>query len=213
MAPHRPPVGASNAVMSGIFLIPSLVAAGFSKPDTTQLNFTNLTSGGSQPGDVTLFEIFKQHHTVLLAQHRSHSSHSSHSSHRSGSTSGHVSHSSHVSHRSSSGGYDPYPTPSYTTPTPTPSPSTGAQPTQLYSAPPTVGSNPPSLSGRTKRFASIVRRVQIGLLAQGVYEGPINGVVGPLTRAALRRFQSDHGLDVTGTITPATLDALKVSSD
>jgi peptidoglycan hydrolase-like protein with peptidoglycan-binding domain len=70
----------------------------------------------------------------------------------------------------------------------------------------------PVLSGRTKRFAAIVRRVQIALLAQDFYHGPINGVVGPALRSALRGFQTKRGLESTGTITPSTLDALMVSS-
>jgi len=68
------------------------------------------------------------------------------------------------------------------------------------------------LSGRTKRFASIVRRVQIALLAQGLYSGPIDGIVGPALRSALRKLQKARGIEVTGTITPPTLDALMVSS-
>jgi His-Xaa-Ser repeat protein HxsA len=210
--------------MTNVFLIPSLMAAGFVKPDTVQVNFTNMTSGGTQPGGATLFELFKQQHSVMLADHRSHSSHSSHSSHRSGSTGGHFSHSSHTSHRSSYGGDDTpsaTSTPGYPSYSPSgPNSNDGARSSSpsdvsqsLFSAPPIGTGKLPSLSGRTKRFLNIVRRVQIGLLAQGVYDGPINGVVGPLTRSALRRFQSDHGLDVTGTITPATLDALKVPTD
>jgi His-Xaa-Ser repeat protein HxsA len=70
-----------------------------------------------------------------------------------------------------------------------------------------------SLSGRSTQFTSIVRRVQIGLLAQGLYEGSIDGVVGPALRSALRRFQTSSGLQVTGTITPEVLDALKVPSN
>jgi peptidoglycan hydrolase-like protein with peptidoglycan-binding domain len=72
---------------------------------------------------------------------------------------------------------------------------------------------PNTLSGRTKRFASIVRRVQIALLARELYVGPIDGIVGPRLRAALRKFQGQRSLAVTGTITPQTLDALMVPSD
>jgi len=43
------------------------------------------------------------------------------------------------------------------------------------SAPPSDGL--PPLSGRTKRFSSIVSRVQIALLAQDCYSGPVNGSV------------------------------------
>jgi His-Xaa-Ser repeat protein HxsA len=69
-----------------------------------------------------------------------------------------------------------------------------------------------SLSGRSTQFTSIVRRVQIGLLGQGLYEGAIDGVVGPQLRSAIRAFQSQTGLQITGTITPEVLDALRVSS-
>jgi len=54
--------------------------------------------------------------------------------------------------------------------------------------------------------------VQLGLLAYGYYDGPINGVVGPKVKAALKQFQSSFGLKQTGTITPEVLDALKVST-
>ena len=59
----------------------------------------------------------------------------------------------------------------------------------------------PALSGRTKRFASIIRRVQLALLAQDLYSGAIDGVVGPALRSALRKFQKARQLDITGTIT------------
>jgi len=50
------------------------------------------------------------------------------------------------------------------------------------------------------------------LLAQDYYSGAIDGSVGPALRSALRKFQKDRGLDVSGTITPGTLDALMISS-
>jgi hypothetical protein len=201
--------------MSDLFLIPTLLAAGFGKTGSAEADFTRLTASPECPTG-TLLETFKQQHEVTLAEHRSHSSHSSHSSHQSGSSGGHYSHSSHTSHQSSTGGYGatPAPAPLYSPPPPassspyySPTPSSEAQ----MSA--TTSDKLTSLGGRTKRFAKIVRRVQIALLAQGDYSGPINGQVGPQTRAALRKFQSDHGLDSTGTITPQTLDALKVPSE
>jgi peptidoglycan hydrolase-like protein with peptidoglycan-binding domain len=57
-----------------------------------------------------------------------------------------------------------------------------------------------------------VMHVQVALMGQGLFEGPIDGTVGPGTRAALRAFQQSHGLQVTGTITHQTLDALHVPS-
>jgi hypothetical protein len=55
---------------------------------------------------------------------------------------------------------------------------------------------------------STVSSVQSQLAAQGYYRGAIDGVYGPQTRGALTRYQSNHGLQVTGGLTPATLRAL-----
>ncbi|MEA2885148.1 MAG: hypothetical protein QOH32_4404 [Bradyrhizobium sp.] len=201
------------------FLIPSLLAAGFNMHDPVQAAFTKATTTGSDdPNAGKLFRIFTQDHVVLLAGHSSHSSHSSHASHSSGGYGGggHASHMSHTSHRSSGGSYDDgdYDTaPAYAPPPPPPPPA----PVSLFGSqkatPPKADATLPALSGRTKRFAAIVRRAQIALLAQGVYQGPINGAVGPATRAAIRRYQSSRSLSVTGTLTPQTLDALMVSSE
>jgi LysM repeat protein len=40
--------------------------------------------------------------------------------------------------------------------------------------------------------------LQVALRAQGLYTGPIDAIVGPLTVAAVRSFQRSHGLRVTG---------------
>jgi His-Xaa-Ser repeat protein HxsA len=212
--------------MSVVFVIPTLLAAGFARPDQQQAGFTEMTTGpGKDPARGNLFEVFKQQHTITLAQHRSHSSHSSHSSHRSGYSSGHYSHMSHASHRSSYGGSAPAPV--YTPPAspsgnqPAPSRSAPSSPESLLSTPSTgsestnatAGERLQSLSGRAKKFEKIVRLVQIGLMAQGYYDGPLDGSVGPGTRSALRKFQAEHGISVTGTITPETLDALRVPSE
>lgn len=209
------------------FLIPSLLAAGFTAQDGAQAVTPQLSSGGNgDPDRQSLFEVFKQGHAVTLAQHRSHSSHSSHSSHRSGGG-GHYSHTSHTSHRSSTGGGSSYSSPVYTAPEPaspppphppTRAPSSGPNYIPLRSAQPGEATAPrtealPALSGRTERFKAIVRRVQIGLLAQGYYAGAIDGIVGPAMRGGIRKFQTVRGLAVTGTITPELLDALRISSE
>lgn len=207
-----------------VFLIPSLLAAGFGSQDPVLAAQPQVTmTGGDDPNNGSVLRNFSQDHLVTLASHSSHSSHSSHASHSSGGGGGgHYSHTSHTSHRSSTGGYDgggyysPLPSaPAVPAPPPPPPVSVpSVQPlfsnTDRASAPAPDGL--PVLSGRTKRFAAIVRRVQIALLAQDLYHGPINGVVGPALRTALRGFQTKRGLEATGTITPATLDALMVSS-
>ena len=50
--------------------------------------------------------------------------------------------------------------------------------------------------------------VQSDLAREGYYRGVIDGVYGPQTRVAITRYQSNHGLQVTGSLTPATLESL-----
>jgi peptidoglycan hydrolase-like protein with peptidoglycan-binding domain len=45
---------------------------------------------------------------------------------------------------------------------------------------------------------SAVMRVQAGLNKLGYDPGPIDGVMGPQTRSAIRSYQRDHGLAVNG---------------
>jgi hypothetical protein len=55
---------------------------------------------------------------------------------------------------------------------------------------------------------STVAAVQEQLARQGYYRGEIDGVSGPETRRAIIRYQSDHGLRVTGRLNLDTLHAL-----
>jgi hypothetical protein len=45
------------------------------------------------------------------------------------------------------------------------------------------------------------RRVQIALAGMGYYDGRLDGVFGPETRAAIRRWQHEKGADMTGQLT------------
>ena len=55
---------------------------------------------------------------------------------------------------------------------------------------------------------STVSAAQAQLSSQGYYQGKIDGVYGAATRRAVMRYQSDHGLRATGSLTTDTLDAL-----
>jgi putative peptidoglycan binding protein len=55
---------------------------------------------------------------------------------------------------------------------------------------------------------STVAAAQERLARQGYYRGEIDGISGPSTRRAIIRYQSDHGLRVTGALTTDTLQAL-----
>ena len=55
---------------------------------------------------------------------------------------------------------------------------------------------------------SSVRQVQEALARQGYYHGAIDGSFGPATQNALRRYQRNHGLGVTGEIDRPVIEAL-----
>jgi len=145
----------------------------------------------------------------LYAKHRSHSSHSSHSSHR-----------SHSSHYSSSGGTYYVPSapalPSY-------SPSAPSTPdTEPYSPPADLlqGLNKPQKLAPATPPASatprtpaelIVLRVQMALKSAGYYNGIVDAKPGPKTVEALKNFQRDNMLPVTGTLDNGTLAMLGIS--
>jgi hypothetical protein len=57
---------------------------------------------------------------------------------------------------------------------------------------------------------SVSVQVQAALSQQGYYRGPVDGVVGPGTQAAIAAYQRDNGLPVTGTITAGLLSDLGV---
>jgi len=56
--------------------------------------------------------------------------------------------------------------------------------------------------------AQIVAAAQHELSLEGYYNGPIDGVFSPETHRAVRDFQRDNGLNVTGYLTPETRNAL-----
>jgi peptidoglycan hydrolase-like protein with peptidoglycan-binding domain len=56
----------------------------------------------------------------------------------------------------------------------------------------------------------VAEQVQADLAQQGYHPGPIDGVVGSRTGAAIAAYQRDNGLPVTGTIDGALLQSLGV---
>ncbi len=53
--------------------------------------------------------------------------------------------------------------------------------------------------------------VQEQLARAGYYDGPIDGVLGPMTREAIAAFQADHGLAITSAIDEPTLATLGIA--
>ncbi|TXC73371.1 hypothetical protein FSZ31_01005 [Sphingorhabdus soli] len=202
------------------FLISTLVAAGIMPVQSTQASY-QLGFGTAGPdGDDEDAQVrkFAQDHRFILAQHRSHASHASHSSHRSG-TSG----------RSRAPAPAPSPPRPRVTPAPTPEPAptppsrnersnppSSVLPSSPATAPQSFFATPTGSAVYTPSRSDIievVRKVQIGLMAYGYYDGALDGLVGPKTRSALTRFQTDFSFKVTGTITPEVLDALRVVAE
>ncbi len=66
------------------------------------------------------------------------------------------------------------------------------------------------ISAPTALFADTrTRDVQQQLSDLGFYYGRVDGVLGPETEAAIRRYQIRNGLSVTGTLTEETLEKLR----
>ena len=64
--------------------------------------------------------------------------------------------------------------------------------------------------GYSNGGGSVVTDVQSALADAGYYRGEIDGVIGTGTRNAIRRFQRDNGLPVTGRLDARLLDELGV---
>ena len=60
-----------------------------------------------------------------------------------------------------------------------------------------------AVNPRNRVTPSIAVVVQAELARQGYYDGKVDGIVGDATRRAVREYQADRGLPVTGEITPA----------
>lgn len=81
----------------------------------------------------------------------------------------------------------------------------GAEAAQLWLRDRSAGGTPAAALGGPAGLvldpptgAPDVAEIQEGLAALGYYDGPIDGIAGPMTRAAIGRFQSDNGLPATG---------------
>ena len=59
-------------------------------------------------------------------------------------------------------------------------------------------------------YPSVVKNVQMALQDQGLYDGPISGVLDETTLNALGEFQKANKLHVSGVPTPRTRKALKI---
>jgi peptidoglycan hydrolase-like protein with peptidoglycan-binding domain len=66
---------------------------------------------------------------------------------------------------------------------------------------------------RTGSSGEAVEALQKKLLAMGINPGPVDGIFGPKTDAAVRRFQEREDLQVDGIVGPQTFGALGMLED
>ncbi|MDD0812485.1 peptidoglycan-binding domain-containing protein [Curvibacter sp. RS43] len=93
-------------------------------------------------------------------------------------------------------------------PAPSPAPAAPVAPTPSPAPPAPVAAAPVAAPPVVADPLSAVRQAQERLNQQGYAAGTADGLVGPKTRAALRRFQQEKGLKVTGVLDAATADKL-----
>jgi len=75
--------------------------------------------------------------------------------------------------------------------------------------------NAPSVTGTSQRWLNAahlskddIRWAQVRLLMRGLYNGSLDGVLGPETKQALLGFQTSNDLERTATLDQPTADAL-----
>ena len=75
------------------------------------------------------------------------------------------------------------------------------------------GTGSQSQTNQIYTSSEAIRSAQAVLRDRGFYNGPINGVMTPATRTALRQFQRDRNLPETGDLDFRTAQALGIASD
>jgi peptidoglycan hydrolase-like protein with peptidoglycan-binding domain len=63
---------------------------------------------------------------------------------------------------------------------------------------------------RSSKSDEVASPVQSALAKRGYYRGPIDGVIGARSRRAIRGFQNDQGLPVTGSIDGKLIKTLRI---
>jgi peptidoglycan hydrolase-like protein with peptidoglycan-binding domain len=74
-----------------------------------------------------------------------------------------------------------------------------------------VGLNDPQPRTVTLRYDETVEAVQQELAASGIYNGPIDGVLGRRTELAIAAYQRMQGLDPTGVASPELVDHIQLT--
>ena len=131
---------------------------------------------------------------LQLASHSSHSSHASHSSHRSSAGGGYGTDSTSINDTPSSNWWQ----------------STSSKSAQNSS----VGTNTTRAANNTSvtrdDFKNTIQHVQLALTYAGFYQGSIDGIMGPATRAAIVAYRKSKGLTESEYIDAALLNSLGI---
>jgi peptidoglycan hydrolase-like protein with peptidoglycan-binding domain len=93
-------------------------------------------------------------------------------------------------------------------PAPTPAPSASTSQSASPAQPSAPSANPAQPSAPAVPPSASVKTLQQRLGQLNYYEGPVDGIMGPQTIAAIKDLQRQAGLPQTGTMNPATLAAL-----
>jgi hypothetical protein len=111
----------------------------------------------------------------------------------------------------------PTPTPSVTKPAPTPSGTTSIETSPSKGVPGAPKGTDPADSGGASPKATApadaeqTRSVQQALKDRGMHPGPVDGAMSPETQAAIRAFQKDQKIPVTGRLDSQTREKLGMS--
>lgn len=110
---------------------------------------------------------------------------------------------------------DAGPAPTAAAPAPEEPPAADLRRPAADAAPAGAAPDPAPAPGATEAVADPDRvgRVQSALQALGYDVGPVDGIYGRRTAAAIRRYQDDEGLPATGTIGPDLLAALDLDTE
>jgi peptidoglycan hydrolase-like protein with peptidoglycan-binding domain len=84
----------------------------------------------------------------------------------------------------------------------------GSRPANPEQSQPGAKDNVPAARGATQESTNDMKLVQQRLREKGYDPGTINGTADETTRAAIRKFQQDQGVPVTGTIDERTANQL-----
>ena len=87
-------------------------------------------------------------------------------------------------------------------------PASPAQPSANPAQPSAPAANPAQPTTPAVPPSAAVKTLQQQLGQLNYYEGPVDGIMGPQTTAAVKDLQRQAGLPQTGTMTPATQAAL-----